>query len=150
MLCWITAIALSATAAEAQTPVKGDTLEAMALAREAASEPVVGGYFLAGLVVGPTAALSIALVMGGERPQPWMAAGPVALLVLGSAASRSNVPPSDLAALTSGADSAYSAVFERTYDETLQRRRRTATAAGGIAGILGTILLLVFGLDTYT
>jgi hypothetical protein len=135
----------------AQTAARSDTLDAMQRAREAASEPVVGGYFLAGLVSAPLTVAPLVVLTDGGRPKTWMAVGPVTLTVTLARAARSNLPlPPDVANMISGADSAYSAVFHRTYDEALRRRRRVATVVGSVTGVIGAIVLLVYGLRDYT
>ena len=134
----------------AQTPAALDTLKAIEHARRAAHEPVVGGYFLGGVVTGFAALASLGSFIGSEGDlRPWMAAGPIAGTTLSVAVRRSNLPlPASLEASLLGSDSAYLDVFRRTYDETLQQRRARTALAGMLTGAAAFIAFIVAGLQT--
>jgi hypothetical protein len=129
-----------------------DTLQAIEHARRAAHEPIVGGYFLGGVVTGAASVVSVAALLTNEgEASPALAAGPVAAIVLTHRVRRSNLPlPAALEASLLGADPAYLDVFRRTYDETLQRRRARVAGAGVFAGIAGIVAFFYFGFRNYT
>ena len=151
LLIALVACACGATSLAAQvSATPPDTLQAIEHARRAAREPVVGGYFLGGVVTGIAALGSFgSLIRSDGDLRPWMAAGPVAGTALSVAVRRSNLPlPASLEASLLGSDSAYVAVFRRTYDQTLQRRRARTAIAGMLTGAAAFVAYFVAALST--
>ena len=151
LLIALVACAFSSTSVAAQlSAAMPDTLQALEHARRAAREPVVGGYFLGGVVTGFAALASLGSFIRSDGDlRPWMAAGPIAGTALSVAVRRSNLPvPASLEASLLGSDSAYRDVFRRTYDETLQQRRARTAFAGMLTGAAAFIAFVVAGLQT--
>jgi hypothetical protein len=143
-------VASPARAQDVPVVVAGDTVQAAELARAAAREQIVTGYFLAGVVAGPLAVGTGVAITGGADLRPWMIAGPLGMTVLARRATRSNPLPPDFAAQVATTDSAYAAVFTRTYDAAVRRRRVRALTSGALAGVTGVVLFILYGFNGYT
>ncbi len=127
---------------ESVAPTVGDTVVAVQRATAAARAEPMGGYYLGGAVATPFALASVLAVTSGAELKPWMAAGPVGLIAIGASTRRAPLP-AGLEAGIRGEDSVYKAAYRRTYEQVVTKRRRSATALGGLLGVIAAGLLMV-------
>jgi hypothetical protein len=129
-------------AAQAQATITtSDSTDAVARATAEARRAPVALQFLGGAVAVPATLIAGAALASGSNPKPEMAAGPVALFLLGASQKTVHLPADVLVDLQSR-DSAYARIYTKTYTKVLDKRRRNAVGMGALIGTMAGFTLV--------
>jgi hypothetical protein len=124
--------------------ISGDSVRAVAEAKEAARDQLVSSYMLGSVIAAPLAIASIFVIQNGDvQDAPEVLAGPLGLTLLAVRASRSSSPPPDeWAERLESESAAYQTSFRHAYAEEIRRRRLKATAFGALVGVVAGVMIL--------